>query len=98
MVIPLRTSCGLQRGLHGLRAMSASASAKKTQGELVEDALQQYGDTSSLDLIDIGINLADPSFDQVGPPPTNVISHELMLLSKQIWHCEAWQPAFLWGQ
>ena len=74
VMIPLRTSCGLQRGLHGLEAMSASASAKKTHGELVEDALQQHGDTSSLDLIDIGINLADPSFDQVGPPPTNVRS------------------------
>jgi hypothetical protein len=50
--------------------MSASASAKKSQGQLVEDALQQYGDTSTFDLIDIGINLADPSFDQVGAPTT----------------------------
>ncbi len=46
----------------GHRVMSA---AKKSQGALVEEAVVQYGDTSSLDLIDIGINLADPSFDEV---------------------------------
>ena len=46
----------------GHRVMSA---AKKSQGSLVEEALVQYGDTSMLDLIDIGINLADPSFDEV---------------------------------
>ena len=45
--------------------MSTSTSTKKSQGTLVEEALQQYGDTSSLELIDIGINLADPSFDEV---------------------------------
>ena len=37
---------------------------KKSQGALVEEALVQYGSTDSLDLIDIGINLADPSFDE----------------------------------
>ena len=42
-----------------------SVAGKKSQGTLAEEALQQYGDTSSHDLIDIGINLADPSFDQV---------------------------------
>ena len=46
----------------GHRVMSA---AKKSQGALVEDAVAQYGDTSMLDLIDIGINLTDPSFDEV---------------------------------
>lgn len=45
--------------------MSASSRTKKSQGTLVDEALQQYGDTSSLELIDIGINLADPSFDEV---------------------------------
>ena len=54
-----------QRGLYSSSIMSAAG--KKSQGTLTEEALQQYGDTSSHDLIDIGINLADPSFDQVQP-------------------------------
>lgn len=45
--------------------MSVAAATKKSQGSLVEEALIQYGSTDSLDLIDIGINLADPSFDEV---------------------------------
>lgn len=53
----------LQPGLH--RGSTMAASAKKSPGALTEEALHQYGDTSSLDLIDIGINLADPSFDEV---------------------------------
>ncbi len=54
-----------QRGLYSNSIMSAAG--KKSQGTLTEEALQQYGDTSSHVLIDIGINLADPSFDQVQP-------------------------------
>ena len=42
-----------------------AAATKKGQGALVEDALVQFGETTSFDLIDIGINLADPSFDEV---------------------------------
>ncbi len=36
---------------------------KKTQGELVEAALFHYDGHTPLPLIDIGANLADPSFD-----------------------------------
>lgn len=36
---------------------------KKTQGELVEAALLHYDGHTPLPLIDIGANLADPSFD-----------------------------------
>ena len=61
--------------------MSASTISKKSQGTLVEEALQQYGDTSSLELIDIGINLADPSFDEVRCCKESSPIH-LMLLAK----------------
>ena len=44
--------------------MSVAPATKKSQGTLVEEALVQYGSIDSVDLIDIGINLADPSFDE----------------------------------
>ena len=56
----------LQVSSRGRPVMSVAAAAKKSQGALVEEALAQYGETTSWNLIDIGINLADPSFDEVG--------------------------------
>ena len=61
-----RISLVLQVASRGRSIMSVAAATKKSQGALVEEALAQYGETTSWNLIDIGINLADPSFDEVG--------------------------------
>ena len=47
--------------------MPATAAGKLSQGELAEAALVDYAGAPPHPLIDIGANLADPSFDQALP-------------------------------
>ena len=64
--------------------MPATAAGKLSQGELTEGTLFDYAGVTPHPLIDIGANLADPSFDQVLPLSVFCLTQNMLTQSKRI--------------